>query len=82
MEKTTIKSKTQGIKGGKFKVGKQGAIVIEIADPNKKTVEICVDSFTGYGDRYQQRENALINIDFGDGVQFSGDINKLKNLLT
>lgn len=80
--KTELKAKLQGIMGNAPKVSKQGSVAIIINDPDKKPVEIHVDAFQGYGNNYKARESALINIDFGDGVQFSGDINKLKNLLT
>lgn len=48
---------------------------------DKQKAEITIDCFTGSGNTYKRRERVLINVQFEDGYIWSGDFNKLRNLL-
>jgi len=72
---------TQGVKGGKWHSNRQGQVVIKVGK-NATMLPTCnkitVDGYSGLGPNYQQRENALIDIDFASGATFTGTFDKLE----
>lgn len=84
MENISLRSTTQGIRGGKNKNASVGYAAIQIMQKGQSMCDISVDSYEGYGDDYKEREQAIITISFHDGVTipFHGTTEELKKKLT
>ena len=73
---------TQGIKGGNAKTERKGQCLITVTKGfNEPQYNISVDVYTGSGNNYKPRENALLNIHFPDGQLFSGTFEDLQSLI-
>jgi hypothetical protein len=80
--KSELEAMTQGIRGGKNTYKRVGACSIMANDNGQRhELEINADSFTGYGNTYQQREQTLINIESNGIMIFTGTIEKLVDQL-
>lgn len=75
--KANVNVKIQGIKGGNPSYSENKGYVSTHID---NIGYITVDAFNGQGDLYKRRNNSLITINI-DGIEWSGTINELKELI-